>query len=820
MVRRALRGSILLLLLLPGPGTALTPAPPAPLQLQRQWRFGISGFNIGAAGILVTDINGDGKPEIVLSTRGQGYPYLTDYWYILRWNASSGAFETSWVSDLAPGQITTIAAFDVDGSGIKKIFVGTDDSKVRVFDGRSLKQVGEIDMTSGGISRVLYGDADNDGSPEIVVSDGTKTVLCSPSTLAVKRTIPYGGDVALANVDTDPAKELVYLSGHVVQLTTSTLTEKWNYGAAFGIHMQVADLDGDGVSEIVGSANYTDINCFNAVTKTIAWNFKAAGQIGALLVVDVDGGNPEVLFGDGSGGSLHCLDAATRAEKWAIPDSDSGFTNIAYGDADGDGIPELLYGCGNATSSQDLFKVYSMPSRTLKWKSEEVDGPFVAMDVGDVDGDGRPELVFCSYRSESSYMDGVLYILDAATKQLKWKSPHNLFLGQAWTGVHSLRIGDVDGDGIKDIVVGTDDLYDGTIYVIDGVTHAVKASYKLDKLTPINAVDVADVDKDGHNEIIAGGICGSGTPAARVYILDGATGVEKWVSGDLSTSNSQYIREIHVADVDGDGIPDIVAISDHVTIINGVTHAVWTSSTGGYTSLDLADVNGDGIPDVILGNGTGGITVLRGDTHATILSFSAGSGLIEQVRIADLDGDGIQEAVVLSLGMIGIYGLDGSVAGSPPGSVGYLSGMYGRMMLFNINGGANLEILAGSVNGVTQYGVSRNGDSDNDGLPDAWEEQYFGAGNIEAVHPTDDPDGDGFNNAAEAAAGTDPMNPTSVPTGTGGGAGSGDGGGGGGGGGCGLTGLDAGLLALLLAGARRQVQKQRRPGIVPEPPRA
>ena len=90
------------------------------------------------------------------------------------------------------------------------------------------------------------------------------------------------------------------------------------------------------------------------------------------------------------------------------------------------------------------------------------------------------EIVFVSFASNSGYSDGVLYIYDASTFALKWESPTNLFGNFAWTGVHDLAIGDVDNDGRNEIVVGTDQLYNGAIYIIDGVNHTVKNSYIYD----------------------------------------------------------------------------------------------------------------------------------------------------------------------------------------------------------------------------------------------------------------------------------------------------------------------------------------------------
>jgi hypothetical protein len=52
-----------------------------------------------------------------------------------------------------------------------------------------------------------------------------------------------------------------------------------------------------------------------------------------------------------------------------------------------------------------------------------------------------------------------------------------------------------------------------------------------------------------------------------------------------------------------------------------------------------------------------------------------------------------------------------------------------------------------------------NEDCDNDGIPDSWEEDYFGSSI--GADPEDDPDADGLNNLGEYVAGTDPTNAAS-----------------------------------------------------------
>lgn len=77
---------------------------------------------------------------------------------------------------------------------------------------------------------------------------------------------------------------------------------------------------------------------------------------------------------------------------------------------------------------------------------------------------------------------------------------------------------------------------------------------------------------------------------------------------------------------------------------------------------------------------------------------------------------------------------------------------------FDGDGFTNAEELAAGTNPADPN--SNPNDSDQDGLPDAWEWLHFGHLDY---GPDDDPDGDGFTNAQEFAEGTNPANPRSFP---------------------------------------------------------
>ena len=225
----------------------------------------------------------------------------------------------------------------------------------------------------------------------------------------------------------------------------------------------------------------------------------------------------------------------------------------------------------------------------------------------------------------------------------------------------SVAQGDLNGDGVTDIVTGAGPGGGPHVLVFDGTTHAVRASFFAFDPAFTGGVEVAtgDVTGDGHPEILASAGCG-GPSVVRAF--NGRTGalVREYAAP------AGRCRHLAAGDVNGDGIADPivgagVGPSPSVTVINGYTGATlrqflaYADGFPGGVFVAAGDVTGDGLADIVTGAGPGGgphVRVFDGVTGEPIAGPLASFFAYEPafpggVRVAagDLNGDGRAEVI-------------------------------------------------------------------------------------------------------------------------------------------------------------------------------
>jgi len=680
-------------------------SPSSPKLLQQQWQYGVFGSSIGKAGLLLSDLDGDGTPEIIASASGGGFGDNT-FWYILK-RSAGGTYEQIWRSEVYPVTVVRLALADCNGDGQDEVVVALADGTIHVYD-RITRQALRTLTVSSPLTDMAIADLDGDGAMEIITSNGTAVFVYAASTGGLKWSLPNGGgnSIAVGNVDTDSALEIVTTTyggkGYVIDGISHAI--EWEYINSFGAQVRLADLDGDGMQEIIGASSWYKITVFDADRLTPAWEITTTLDIGALLVADTDGdGIPEIIYGDGQWGKLHAIDARSHTERWSVNNPEHGVSGIALGDVDLDGKKELLWGAGGTSSGADYLYVAAPDTGTIKWQSQDVFG-MNAVAVGDLDGDGIDELLMVTQSSNSGYDEGVVFIYDARTHALKFSQKLGI---RDWMGTaRTVRIGDVDGDGKNEYVVTTADLYDGVVQVYDGSTHTLKCQSAGYNGNYFSALAIGDVDNDGKVEIVAGqGREHTGAAGVYLVVFDGATLQEKWRSTDLGVYWGS-VYDIKLADLDGDGHQEIIAtVADNQLLVyDGLTHDLKRIITHPSRTVEIADIDGDGNLEVLVGRNDGLIDVFDGKTFTVKQSVdSYASAAVDALRLADLNGDGVAEWLIGTAGTMTV--LDGQNQRLKWRSANLASnlGYRNHIAVKDVDGDGRKDIFIGSSLGLFHY---------------------------------------------------------------------------------------------------------------------
>lgn len=309
----------------------------------------------------------------------------------------------------------------------------------------------------------------------------------------------------------------------------------------------------------------------------------------------------------------------------------------------------------------------------------------------------------------------------------------------------SVAVADVNGDGIPDLVIAngcatdTCETYEGSVSILlgngDG-TFKTAVSYGSGGYGTYS-VAVADVNGDNKLDIVLTNSCAD-HPVGQGFCLgdgDGAVGVllgngdgtfqpvENYDSGGYGAIS------VAVADVNGDGISDVVVANQCVTNSNcdngtvgvlvgngdGTFQTVVTYGSGGYGaySVAVADVNGDGRLDILVSNNSGSngdtrngtVGVLLGSgggRFQTAVTYNSGGYSAYSIAVADVNGDGKLDVVVANqcqsstgpcIGEVGV--LLGNGNGKFRGALTYGSGGYNAdaLALADVNGDGDLDVV-------------------------------------------------------------------------------------------------------------------------------
>jgi hypothetical protein len=287
--------------------------------------------------------------------------------------------------------------------------------------------------------------------------------------------------------------------------------------------------------------------------------------------------------------------------------------------------------------------------------------------AGDLDGDGRPDLV-----SANRAGNNVTALRNTSSSGApSFAADLDVSVG---TGPKSVAVDDIDGDGKPDLAVANSNNNTSgpsTVSILRSTSTVGSISFDAQLTFPVGAnpsyVVLGDLDGDGKPDlVVANSDFSSSNPNLTISVLRNTStpGSVSFAPGQTFTVGSKP-GAVALGDLDGDGKLDlVVANSDNISNVNVNPDTISilrnTSSVGTINfdpqitfatetipaAVALGDLDGDGKVDVVVGNtNSPNISIFRNTSSpgvislATRIDVTAGSGH-KAIALGDLNGDG------------------------------------------------------------------------------------------------------------------------------------------------------------------------------------